>query len=98
MLVLEKGLSKLYREIDMVTTPDGYPVAMSHANNCTSDLNAWVNIFKEFAELFGIKADMGELYGKLYNNSLNGDKDCNGLLSYGYYSGEGIVHLNEGRP
>ena len=98
MLVLEKGLSKLYREIDMVTTPDGYPVAMAHANNCTSDLNAWVNIFKEFAELFGIKADMGELYGKLYNASLSGDKDCDGLLSYGYYSGEGIVHLNEGRP
>lgn len=98
MLVLEKGLSKLYREIDMVTTPDGYPVAMAHANNCTSDLNAWVNIFKEFAELFGIKADMGELYGRLYNASLSGDKDCGGLLSYGYYSGEGIVHLNEGRP
>ena len=98
MLVLEKGLSKLYREIDMVTTPDGYPVAMAHANNCTSDLNAWVNIFREFAELFGIKADMGELYGKLYNASLSGDKDCDGLLSYGYYSGEGIVHLNEGRP
>ena len=98
MLVLEKGLSKLYREIDMVTTPDGYPVAMAHANNCTSDLNAWVNIFKEFAELFGIKADMGELYGRLYNASLSGDKDCDGLLSYGYYSGEGIVHLNEGRP
>ena len=98
MLVLEKGLSKLYREIDMVITPDGYPVAMAHANNCTSDLNAWVNIFKEFAELFGIKADMGELYGRLYNASLSGDKDCGGLLSYGYYSGEGIVHLNEGRP
>ena len=98
MLVLEKGLSKLYREIDMVTTPDGYPVAMAHANNCTSDLNAWVNIFREFAELFGIKADMGELYGRLYNASLSGDKDCDGLLSYGYYSGEGIVHLNEGRP
>ena len=93
-----EGLSKLYREIDMVTTPDGYPVAMAHANNCTSDLNAWVNIFREFTELFGIKADMGELYGKLYNASLSGDKDCDGLLSYGYYSGEGIVHLNEGRP
>ena len=98
MLVLEKGLSKLYREIDMVTTPDGYPVAMAHANNGTSDLNAWINIFKEFTELFGVKADTGELFGKLYNNSLNGDKDCGGLLSYGYYSGEGIVHLNEGRP
>lgn len=98
MLVLEKGLSRLYREIDMVTTPDGYPVAMSHANNGTSDLNAWVNIFKEFTELFGMKADMGELFGKLYQNSLTGDPDCGGVLPYGYFSGEGITHLNEGRP
>lgn len=98
MIVLEDKLSKLYREIDMVTTPDGYPVAMSHANNGTSDLNAWVNIFKEFSELMGYKVDMGELYGKLYTNSLKGDPDCGGLLAYGYYSGEGITHLNEGRP
>lgn len=98
MLVLEKGLSKMYREIDMVTTPDGYPVAMSHANNGTSDLNAWVNVFKEFAELFGIKADMGDLFGKLYKNSLKGDPDCGGLMAFGYYSGENITHLNEGRP
>lgn len=100
MLVLEqdKKLSKLYREIDMVTTPDGYPVAMSHANNGTSDLNAWVNLFKEFAELMGIETTSGELYSKLYTNSLKGDKDCGGLLPYGYYSGEGITHLNEGRP
>ncbi len=98
MLVLEKGLSKLYREIDMVTTPDGYPVAMSHANNGTSDLNAWVNIFKEFTELFSIQADMGDLFGKLYRNSLTGDPDCGGVLPYGYFSGEGITHLNEGRP
>lgn len=98
MVVLEKKLSKLYREIDMVTTPDGYPVAMSHANNGTSDLNAWVNIFKEFTELFGMTVDMGELFGKLYTNTLKGDKDCGGLLPYGYFSGEGITHLNEGRP
>lgn len=98
MIVLEKKLSKVYREIDMVTTPTGLPVAMSHANNGTSDLNAWVNIFKEFCDLMGVKADMGELYGKLYTNSLKGDADCGGLLSYGYYSGEGVTHLNEGRP
>ncbi len=97
MLVLEKQLSKLYREIDMVTTPTGFPVAMSHANNGTSDLNAWVNLFAEFSELMGYPVDMGELYGKLYTNSLNGDKDCGGLLAYGYYSGEGITKLNEGR-
>ncbi|MBR1855568.1 MAG: FGGY-family carbohydrate kinase [Oribacterium sp.] len=97
MLVLEKSLSKLYREIDMVTTPSGFPVAMSHANNGTSDLNAWVGIFKEFAELYGIKADMGDLFGKLYTNSLKGDADCGGLLAYGYYSGENITMINEGR-
>lgn len=98
MIVLEKKLSKLYREIDMVTTPTGFPVAMSHANNGTSDLNAWVGLFQEFSELMGHSVDMGELYGKLYTNSLKGDPDCCGLLAYGYYSGEGVTHLNEGRP
>ena len=98
MLVLEKPLSKMYREIDMVTTPTGFPVAMSHANNGTSDLNAWVRLFGEFAELYGHPMDPGDLYGLLYRNSLKGDADCGGLLSYGYYSGEGVVHLNEGRP
>ena len=98
MLVLEKRLSRLYREIDMVTTPTGFPVAMSHANNGTSDLNAWVGIFKDFADLMGIQADMGTLFEKLYTHSLEGDKDCGGILSYGYLSGEGITHLSEGRP
>lgn len=98
MLVLEHELSRLHREIDMVTTPDGYPVAMSHANNGTTDLNAWVNIFKEFYELMGQKADVGELFEKLYTNSLNGDPDCGGLLAYGYYSGENVTFINEGRP
>jgi len=98
MLVCEKPLKKVYREIDMVTTPTGYPVAMSHANNGTSDLNAWVGLFGEFAELAGFPMDPGKLYGLLYKNSLKGDPDCGGLLSYGYYSGEGITHLNEGRP
>jgi sugar (pentulose or hexulose) kinase len=98
MLVCEKPLSKVYREIDMVTTPTGYPVAMSHANNGTSDLNAWVRLFGEFAELAGFPMDPGKLFSLLYKNSLKGDPDCGGLLSYGYYSGEGITHLNEGRP
>lgn len=98
MIVLEKQLSRLYREIDMVTTPTGYPVAMSHANNGTSDLNAWVGIFREFSELMGYPVDMGELFGKLYTHTLDGDADCGGLLSYGYLSGEGVTHLNEGRP
>ncbi len=97
MLVLEKPLSKLYREIDMVTTPTGFPCAMSHANNGTSDLNAWVSIFKEYSELMGYQVDMGELFGKLYTNSLKGDPDCGGLLAYGYYSGENVTFINEGR-
>lgn len=97
MLVLEKPLSKLYREIDMVTTPTGFPCAMSHANNGTSDLNAWVNIFKEYSELMGYKVDMGELFSKLYTNTLKGDPDCGGLLAYGYYSGENVTFINEGR-
>ena len=97
MIVLEKQLSKLYREIDMVTTPEGFPVAMSHANNGTSDLNAWVGLFGEFAELMGYQTDVGELYAKLYNKSLEGDPDCGGLLAYGYYSGENITMINEGR-
>ena len=98
MIVLEKALSKVYPEIDMVTTPDGYPVAMVHANNCTSDLNAWVELFREFAEAMGMKLDMDELYGTLYRKALEGDKDCGGLLSYGFLSGEFIMGITEGRP
>ena len=98
MIVLEKALSKAYEPIDMVTTPDGRPVAMVHCNNCTSDINAWVNIFKEFEELMGIPVDMDALYGKLYNKALEGDADCGGLLAYNYVSGEPITGLAEGRP
>ena len=98
MIVLEKELSQPYEMIDMVTTPDGSLVAMVHCNNCTSDLNAWVNLFKEYQELLGIPVDMNEVYGKLYNNALQGDADCGGLISYNYISGEPITGLAEGRP
>lgn len=98
MVVLERELSKVYPEIDLVTTPDGSLVGMAHANNCTSDLNAWVGIFKEFAEAFGIEVDMNRLFGTLYNKALEGDADCGGLLSYGYLSGENITDVSEGRP
>ena len=98
MIVLEKDLSKPYEMIDMVTTPDGSLVAMVHCNNCTSDLNAWVNLFKEYQELLGIPVDMDEIYGKLYNNALTGDADCGGLISYNYISGEPVTGLAEGRP
>ncbi len=98
MVVLEHELKKLHEELDMVTTPAGDAVAMVHCNNCTSDLNAWVNIFKEFAESFGIDVDMNRLFGTLYNKALEGDKDCGGLLAYNYFSGEHITGFNEGRP
>lgn len=98
MIVLEKELSKPYEMIDMVTTPDGSLVAMVHCNNCTSDLNAWVNLFKEYLELLGIPVDMNEIYSKLYNIALTGDADCGGLLSYNYISGEPVTGLAEGRP
>lgn len=98
MIVLEKDLSRPYEMIDMVTTPDGSPVAMVHCNNCTSDLNAWVGLFREYQELLGIPVDMNEIYGKLYNMALTGDADCGGLISYNYISGEPVTGLAEGRP
>lgn len=98
MVVTEKALSKVHEEIDMVTTPDGYPVAMVHCNNCTSDLNAWVNLFDEFAGKFGMKIDKNELYGTLYREALTAETDCGGLISYNYFSGEPVTGLNAGRP
>ncbi|MDE6986043.1 MAG: ATPase, partial [Bacteroides acidifaciens] len=98
LIVLEKELSKPYEMIDMVTTPDGSPVAMVHCNNCTSDLNAWVNLFKEYQELLGIPVNMDEIYSKLYNIALTGDADCGGLLSYNYISGEPVTGIADGRP
>ena len=98
MIVLEKDLSKPYEMIDMVTTPDGSLVAMVHCNNCTSDLNAWVNLFKEYQQLLGIPVDMNEVFGKLYNHALEGDADCGGLIAYNYISGEPVTGLAEGRP
>ena len=98
MVVTEKALSKVHEEIDMVTTPDGMPVAMVHCNNCTSDLNAWVNLFDQFAEKFGLKIDKNDLYGTLYREALTADTDCGGLMAYNYFSGEPVTGLNEGRP
>lgn len=98
MVVLEKPLSKVYPEIDLVTTPTGNLVAMVHCNNCTSDLNAWVNLFKEFAEAMGMKVDMNQLFGTLYGKAMEGDADCGGLLAYNYFSGEHITGFEEGRP
>ena len=98
MVVLEKELSKVYPELDLVTTPSGDLVAMVHCNNCTSDLNAWVNIFKEFAEAFGVDVDMNKLFGTLYNKAMEGDVNGGNLLAYNYISGENITGMEEGRP
>lgn len=98
MIVLERELKKVHPEIDMVTTPDGKPVAMVHCNNCTSDLNAWVGLFGEFAQAAGTPLEPDQLYGLLYREALKGDADCGGLFSCGYLSGEPITEFEEGRP
>ncbi len=98
MVVLEKDLTKVYPELDLVTTPTGDPVAMVHCNNCTSDLNAWVNLFKEFTEALGVDVDMNQLFGTLYNKAMEGDVDGGNLIAYNYISGENITGMEEGRP
>ena len=98
MVVLEKELSRAYPELDLVTTPDGSLVAMVHCNNCTSDLNDWVNIFKEFMQAMNLPVNMDQLFGTLYNKALEGDKDCGGVMAYNYFSGEPITGFEEGRP
>ena len=103
MIVLEKVLSKVYPEIDMVTTPTGKPVAMVHSNNCTSDLNAWVDLFYEFTQALGVEVNQSRLFEVLYQQALageagGGDADGGGLLAYNYVSGEHITHFAEGRP
>ncbi len=98
MIVLEKELSKPYEPIDIVTTPDGSLVAMVHCNNCTSEINAWVGLFKEYQQLLGVPVDMNQLYTTLFNAALKGDADCGGLMAYNYVSGEPVTGLSEGRP
>ena len=99
MVVLEKPLQEVHEELDLVTTPDGSPVAMVHCNNCTSDLNAWVNLCKEVLGLFGTETSMDDLYGKLYRHALTGAKDGGGLVAFNCFSGEPVAGLNEGgRP
>jgi sugar (pentulose or hexulose) kinase len=98
MIVMEKALSKVYPEVDIVTTPTGKPVAMVHANTCTSDLNAWVGLFQEFTDLLGVEISQSSLFEMLFKQGLKGDTDCGGLLAYNNFSGETITHLDEGRP
>ena len=98
MVVLEKELSKVYPQIDLVTTPDGALVGMVHCNNCTSDINAWVNLFREFGEMYGLTFDMNDLFTKLYSVALEGDPDCGGMISYNYFSGEPVTGFDAGAP
>jgi len=98
MIVMEKDLSKVYPEIDIVTTPAGKPVAMVHCNNCTSDIDAWVKLFRELLDIGGAKIDKPALYDALYYKAMEAEEDCGGLLSFNYYSGETITGIEEGRP
>ena len=98
MIVMEKALSKVYPEIDMVTTPTGKPVAMVHCNNCTSDINAWAGMLRGFLEALGQKVSMGDIYTALFTSALEGAKDCGGVINMPMFSGEPVVGLAEGRP
>ena len=98
MIVLEKPLSKVYPEIDMVTTPTGKPVAMVHCNNCTSDINAWAGMLKGFCDAAGLSVTMNDVYTSLFNAALQGEKDCGGVVNVALFSGEPVVGLDEGRP
>ncbi|MED3879825.1 FGGY-family carbohydrate kinase [Priestia megaterium] len=98
MIVLDKKLSNVYPEIDLVTTPNGSPVGMVHANNCSSDLNAWLGLFREFSEAMGQKVESDKLFEVMLNKALEADPDGGGLLSYGYFSGENITGVENGRP
>lgn len=98
MVVLEDDLKAVHEEIDLVTTPVGDAVAMVHCNNCTSDLNKWVSLFKEFSDMIGLNLDMNDVYGRLYTNAMQGDKDCDGIVAFNTLSGEPVIGTNEGRP
>lgn len=98
MIVLEKGLSRLHEEIDMITTPSGSPVAMVHCNNCTPDFDEWARLLGEAIKLSGGNISKPGLYDLMYEQALKGDADCGGLLSYNYLSGEHLTGFEQGRP
>lgn len=98
MVVLERPLERVYPEIDLVTTPDGAPVAMVHCNNCTGDMNAWAELIREAVGLFGTDLAPNELYDRLYQWSTSGELDCGGVTVVNYLAGEGVTHFDGGRP
>lgn len=98
MIVLDKALQRVHTEVDMVTTPVGDAVAMVHCNNCTSDINAWANLFREYSQAMGVEVDMNKLYTTMFEQAIKGDADCGGLMGYNYFSGEPVTGFDEGRP
>lgn len=98
MIVLERPLDAVHKEIDIVTNPMGDDVAMVHCNNCTSDINAWANIFAEYSAAMGMSVDMNQIYTTLFESALKGSPDCGGLVGYNYFSGEPVTGFSEGRP
>ncbi len=98
MVVLEKPLKSVHRDIDIVMTPDGSPVAMVHVNNCSSDINAWASLFNEFATRLGVNLTPDKLYEALFLEATKSDPDAGGLINYSYQSGENITDIKAGRP
>lgn len=98
MVVLDRDLTNYYKEIDIVTTPDGKPVAMVHCNNFTSDINAWINVFNEFAKAIGVKISKQELFSILFQEAWKADSNVGNMIHCNYYSGEPITGLDQGRP
>lgn len=98
MLVLDEPMKTMKREIDIVATPTGAPVAMIHCNNCSSELDTWVSVFGEVLALSGKGVKKGELYEMLYNHALTAPADCAGVTAYNYLSGEHVTNVPNGRP
>ena len=98
MVVLEHELTRVHRELDLVTTPAGDLVAMAHCNNGASELAAWVGLFAEFAAATGIDMDTSTIFQTLFRSALEGASDCGGLMAFNYLAGEPITGLDEGRP
>ena len=98
MAVLEKDLASYYKEIDVVTTPHGAPVAMVHVNNFASEITAWTTLFEEVIAIGGGAIERGKLFDALYGKSLEANARCGGLVGYNFLAGEPIVGVNKGIP
>ena len=96
--VLERPLKNYYPEIDVVATPAGKTVAMAHTNTCTSEIDAWVNLFADVLRATGQEANLGQLYPLLYRKALEGSPDCNGIIAFNYFAGEPLTATETGRP